>query len=243
MKTTLSLLALLALALSVRPACAADLVERTWKVGGVERKALVHLPAKIEGAPVIFAFHGHYGTMRNAARTWHLEREWPEAIVVYAQGVPTKTPNDRVGSGNGWSLFPGSIAPNPDLKFFDAMLATARTEWKVDPKRVFCTGHSNGAAFTYLLWGRYPDTFAALAPVAGAGQYLIRGGTPCPLLAIGAENDPIVKWETQQLPTIEAARKLNGTKAPVEVVKHSRGHAYPADAPEKIVAFFKKHTL
>jgi hypothetical protein len=51
-----------------------------------------------------------------------------------------------------------------------------------------------------------------------------------------------VKWDTAQQPAIEAAKKLNGSKAPVEVIEHTQGHAYPSMAPEKTIAFFKKHT-
>ena len=148
MKTTLSLFALAALALSVRPALAADLTEKTWSVNGVSRKALVHLPAKPEGAPVIFAFHGHGGTMGYAARAYHLHTLWPEAIVVYAQGLPTVTGRDPQGGKPGWMMFGGERFPNRDKNFIDAMLATAKTEWKADAKKIYCMGHSNSAGFT-----------------------------------------------------------------------------------------------
>lgn len=241
MKISLSLLALFAVALSVRPARAADLVEKTWNVNGVSRKALVHLPAKTEGAPVIFGFHGHGGTMGFAARKFRLHALWSEAIVVYPQGLPTMTGNDPEGAKPGWQMFGGGrMVPNRDKNLFDAMLATAKNEWKADPKRVYSMGHSNGAGFTYYLWGQYPDTFAALAEASGAGHRLIRNAKPCPLLAIGAKNDPIVTWESQ-VQAIEAAKKINGAKAPVEVYEHNQGHAFPEDAPEKIVAFFKKY--
>jgi polyhydroxybutyrate depolymerase len=41
----------------------ASLTNMEWKVDGTMRRALVHLPASTEGAPIIFAFHGHGGTM------------------------------------------------------------------------------------------------------------------------------------------------------------------------------------
>jgi polyhydroxybutyrate depolymerase len=237
MKTIFALFALLALAPT---AFAADLVTKTWKIDGVERTALVHLPEKTQGAPVIFAFHGHGGNSRNSARKMHLEVLWPEAIVVYPQGLATKTRRDPQGTRPGWTMFGGGLIKNRDLDLFDAMLATARSEWKSDDRRVFATGHSNGAGFVYYLWGQHSETFAALAPVAGGGARLLSTAKPCPLLAIGAKNDPIVSWETEQLPAIEAAQKLNGDKTTVEVVVHNQGHNYPSVAPEKTIAFFKK---
>ena len=62
-----------------------------WKIDGVAREALIYLPSnRSETAlPVVFGFHGHGGTMRQAARSFRLHEVWPEAIVVYMQGVPT----------------------------------------------------------------------------------------------------------------------------------------------------------
>jgi polyhydroxybutyrate depolymerase len=193
------------------------------------------------GAPIIFAFHGHGGTAAFAARRWRLHSLWPEAIVVYAQGLPTVTPRDLQGTKTGWQMLDrGFLRPNRDRMFFDAIRETARKEWKSDEKRVYVTGHSNGGGFTYYLWGQMPDLFAALAPVSGGGEQLIRDAKPCPILIIGAKNDPIVPWETQKR-AIDAAVKINGSRAPVELYLHEGGHAYPDHAPEKIIAFFRKH--
>ncbi len=129
---------------------------------------------------------------------------------------------------------------NKDLKFFNAMLDTARREWQIDTNRVYVTGHSNGGGFTYLLWGTRGDVLAAVAPVAAPGAQLLRQAKPCPALHIAGRNDLIVAFKTQER-AVEAARKVNSTNAPVEFVVHNGGHVYPDDAPEKIVAFFKQH--
>src|SRR5437867_3453258 len=62
-----------------------------WTVDGVERVALVFPPSTSTGAksPVVFAFHGHGGNMHFAARGMAFQNAWPEAIVVYMQGLPT----------------------------------------------------------------------------------------------------------------------------------------------------------
>jgi polyhydroxybutyrate depolymerase len=209
-----------------------------WKVDGATRKALVHFPAVTNGAPIIFAFHGHGGTMNFAARRFRLHELWPEAVVVYPQGLPTKTPRDLEGKRPGWLMLPGP--GNKDLKFFDAMLDTARRDWGADTNRVYVTGHSNGGGFTYLLWGTRGDLLAAVAPVAAGGGRLLSQAKPCPVLHIAGKNDAIVDFKTQER-AVEAARRINGTNAPVEFVVHNGGHTYPEDAPEKIIAFFKQH--
>jgi polyhydroxybutyrate depolymerase len=177
--------------------------------------------------------------MNFAARRWRLHELWPEAVVVYPQGLPTKTPRDLEGTRAGWLMVPGKA--NRDLKFFDAMLETARRDWQADTNRVYVTGHSNGGGFTYLLWGERGDSLAAVAPVAAGGAQLIRGAKPCPVLHIAGKNDLIVDFKAQER-AVEAARKVNGTNAPVEFVVHDGGHTYPNDAPAKIVAFFKQHS-
>jgi len=56
----------------------------TWDVDGVTREALIFTPASAKDEkkhPLIFAFHGHGGSM-NGARAWGYERLWPEALVV-----------------------------------------------------------------------------------------------------------------------------------------------------------------
>src|SRR5687768_16306872 len=69
-----------------------------WTLDGTNREALIYRPSKAAatengatntGAPVVFGFHGHGGNSQQAARSYHLHDEWPEAVVVYMQGVPT----------------------------------------------------------------------------------------------------------------------------------------------------------
>jgi polyhydroxybutyrate depolymerase len=209
-----------------------------WNIDGITRRALVHLPAGTNGAPIIFAFHGHGGTMNFAARRFRLHVLWPEAVVVYPQGLPTKTPRDPAGTFAGWLMLP--TLNNKDLKFFDAMLETARRDWHINTNRVYVTGHSNGGGFTYLLWGARGDLLSAVAPVAASGAQFLHQAKPCPVLHIAGKNDQLVDFKTQER-AVEAARRINSTNAPVEFVVHDGGHMYPNDAPEKIVAFFKQH--
>lgn len=236
---------------------------REWTVEGVVREALVYAPAnaRTEAAPVVFVFHGHGGNMRQAARSFGVHTRWPEAIVVYPQGL--NTPGglvDPQGRLPGWQLAPGGQGDR-DLKFFDAMLAGLRQDYRVDEKRLYATGHSNGGAFTYLLWGARGERFAAFAP-SGAASFLFaaraganRIAVPKPVLHIAGENDPLVKFAWQQR-TMDAVRRLNQcgegqpwdksctlypskAGAPVVAFIHSGGHQFPADAPAAIVKFFK----
>jgi len=231
-------LLLLRLILHGGAAGAASLHPLEWRIDGATRKALVHFPAVTKGAPIIFGFHGHGGTMNLVARRWRLHELWPEAVVVFPQGLPTRTPRDLEGKRAGWLMLPGTN--NKDLKFFDAMLDTARCDWRADINRVYVTGHSNGGGFTYLLWGARGDFLSAVAPVAAGGARLLTQAKPCPVLHIAGRNDLLVDFETQER-AVAAAWRINGTNAPVQFVVHDGGHTYPPDAPERIIAFFKQH--
>ena len=193
-----------------------DLTRREWTVGETAREALLHVPktAKDEPAPLVFAFHGHGGTMQRAAVMFHYHDVWPEAIVVYMQGLNTPGRlTDPEGKRPGWQNVPGA-QDDRDLKFFDAVLASLKADYKVDDSRIYATGHSNGGGFTYLLWRTRGDVFAAVAPSAASGPGAewakrLADLKPKPVLHLAGEKDALVKYEWQQV-TMEALRKLNG---------------------------------
>jgi polyhydroxybutyrate depolymerase len=242
-------------------ALAAVLKRQTWVVDGVTREALVHVPDKMAsgGAPLIFAFHGHGGSMQQASRSFPLHEKWPAAIVVYPQGLPTAGQlTDPKGERAGWQGRAGDQGDR-DLKFFDTMLAGLRQQHPVDARRIYATGHSNGGGFTYLLWAERGEVFAAVAPssavLGGRGFQRLK---PKPVLHIASPQDELVKFSWQQR-MLDQVLKLNGcgplqpgtmgaTAYPsksgndVVVYLHTGGHKYPGDtAPELIVKFFQAH--
>jgi polyhydroxybutyrate depolymerase len=231
---------------------------RDWSIDGVTREALVYVPAsaKTTPAPVIFAFHGHGGTMGYAERKFSYHTLWPEAIVVYPQGLPTAGKLiDPQGKMAGWQFAAGDY-DDRDVKFFDAMLASLRQEYRVDNQRIFVTGHSNGGGFSYLLWATRGDQIAAVAPCAAAAIQILGKLKPKPVFHLAGENDPLVKFAWQKT-TIDAVLKINQCEAgqrlddcctlypskigaPVVTYIHSGHHEVPPDAPAKIVKFFKE---
>lgn len=106
---------------------------RTWEIADKTREALIFKPLKeTRAAPVVFGFHGHGGNARNAARSFRMHELWPEALVVYMQGIPTPGPlTDPEGKRNGWQHNAGE-QEDRDFKFFDAVLARVRQDYKID---------------------------------------------------------------------------------------------------------------
>lgn len=235
-----------------------------WTIDGQKRQALVIPPSKASegGAPVVFVFHGHGGSMYRMAQLG-FQKHWKEAYIVCPQGLPTTSKRDPEGKLPGWQTRAGEYH-NRDLKFFDAILKTLREKHKIDPARVYATGHSNGGFFTYLLWGERGETVRAIAPSAcHANNIRSRLGRLrlIPVMQLIGEGDPIVPSKYQQQ-SADAVKRFfqcesegkpwaktgslvgalypSSKGAPFVEVIHPHGHKYPAEAPELIVRFFKE---
>ena len=237
----------------------ADAFQRmSFTVDGVARSALVYAPANAStmSVPVVFVFHGHGGSAENATRSFAMDRHWPEAISVYMQGLDTPGQlTDPQGNRAGWQAAIGDQGDR-DLKFFDAVLARLKENYRVDTNRIYCTGHSNGGGFTYLLWLARGNVFAAVAPSAAAAKYATQL-TPKPAMIMGGQDDPLVKFAWQKL-TMDAVRKVNGCLAagdswnkectlypsksgtPLVTFIYPGGHQFNSAAPILIVKFFKQ---
>jgi polyhydroxybutyrate depolymerase len=195
--------------------------------------------------------------MKETAAGMRFEKFWPEAIVVYLQGLPTNPSADP--QGYGWIYNPGHDGDR-DLKFFDAVLATLREKFPVDNRRIYATGFSNGGMFTYVLWGTRPNVFAAFASVAGRIVPAVHLTEPKPILHVAGEEDTTVPFK-DQLQAIKTARELNGASkegtacgkncttypsskgTPVVTYIHAGGHEYPPGTSEMIVKFFEGQSL
>ncbi len=230
-------------------------------VDGVARTGVVYAPpsAKEKPAPVVFVFHGHGGNALQAGRSFAMFRHWPEAISVHLQGLNTPGKlTDPEGKKPGWQHSAGD-QDDRDLKFFDAVLKQLKDTYKVDAKRIFSTGHSNGGGFTYLLWQQRPDVFCAMAPSAAAASRLGQGAAfkPKPAMHIAGTQDPLVKYAWQEI-MIAKVKQINGcaaegtpwatdctlfpskTGTPFIAFIHQGTHKFPDEAPPLIAKFFKE---
>lgn len=254
-----TLLATVVIALTAASAAAQAPKQLRLKVDDVTREALVYAPAAgKDKAPVVFAFHGHGGTAQNAAKHFNLHRHWPQAVVVYMQGLPIASGTDPQGKKAGWQHRVGD-ADDRDLKFFDQTLVRLKKDYAIDDARIYAMGHSNGGGFTYVLWAARGDTLAAVAPSSAAGiNRFIKELTPKPALHVAGKKDPIVPFDRQEQ-LMDAIRALNGCEAkgqpwgkqgtlypspggtPFVAVIHPGGHEFFEGALPSIVRFFQEH--
>ncbi|RYG20037.1 esterase [bacterium] len=226
---------------------------QSFDVDGVRREALVFTGKGPGPHPLVLAFHGHGGNMRQASRSFRAHEHWPEATVVYPQGLPTKGTYDPQGAKPGWQQKAGDDGDR-DLRFVDAILASIKD---VDRKRTFAMGHSNGGRFTYVLWGSRGDNFAAYGPSGSPAIGMIRRFKPASVFATAGETDRLVPYAGQRM-TIQALARLNGADLAsgtkngyVTLAKgrdglevgtyiHPGGHEYPSEAARATVELFKR---
>lgn len=238
-------------------------VEKTWTVDGVKRTALVRVPANVAGPlTVVFGWHGHGGRSTHSATRWGYAELDKTSILVFPQGLPTVSPLvDKEGRMPGWQTTVGSEGDR-DIHLFDAILADLKKEHSVDARRIFSMGHSNGAAFSYLLWQARPEVLAAIGSVAGGLRGDSKALPPMPVIHVAGEKDPLVKFAWQQM-TFAAVKRFNAcseegkpwakegvldatiftsTKGtPFVTAIHSGGHEYAKGSTELIVRFFKEN--
>jgi len=234
-----------------------------WTIEGVRRDALVFLPRAKHGSakhPLVLAFHGHGGRMASTSALMRIQALWPEAVVVYPQGLSTPTPIDPAGTLPGWQAKAGELGDR-DLRLFDAIVATMKQSYAVNTRRIYATGFSNGAVFSLLLWAERAKTIAAIGEVAGRLDAAETLTSPRALVAVAGRSDMVAPFAVQKQ-TIQQARQINAATGrgsrcgryctyypsaegtfPVETFIHPGGHVYPVWASAAIVEFFKSHRL
>jgi polyhydroxybutyrate depolymerase len=234
----------------------------TFTVAGVTRTAIVVVPASgAKAAPLVFVFHGHGGTGANIERKFKIETLWPDAIVVYPNGlVGHKGKTDPAGVKTGWQTRAGEDADR-DLAFYDTMLATLRAQLPVDPNRIYVMGHSNGSGFVSLLLNTRGSAIAATANLSGqpSARDLATDPARSMFMAMG-KTDPIVPYANQKRAIPIAEKKLGVDAATAKTEGDLRietglggleldtyiypgGHEPPAAVPPLVVAFFRRQTL
>ena len=143
------------------------LVKKTVEVDGLERNYYVFIPkhlSKREKVPVVFVFHGGGGNALQVERSLgftNLARS-EKFIAVYPQGIG-KNWND----GRNTDATQAHRENINDLAFVKKMIDELSDNYKIDEKRIFSTGASNGGFFSNYLAVNLSEKFAAIAPVIG----------------------------------------------------------------------------
>ena len=231
-----------------------------WMVDGVERNALVYIPEKelLKNTPLIFVWHGHGGSAEKFIKRFPVHKLWKEAIVVFPQGVNSKSPWDIKAEKTGWQFQIGDYNDR-DIKFFDTMYTYFSNTFPIDDDRVYCTGSSNGGTFTYILLQLRPRVFAAAAPAITANIGLENiyemSIPPIPIFHTSGKKENSFTKQTKLVNYIIKEKKAEyvgywndniqteyykSDKGNLVWFKHNDSHRWRTRDTELIANFFKK---
>lgn len=183
---------------------------------GRPRSYRVHVPPSYnsdKAVPLVVALHGALfpPALMDCFTNFGVLSNRDGFIVVYPKGL-----GNRWNSDLNSPRFPGYYEHVDDVGFVAKVIEDVERTYKIDPRRVYVTGMSNGALLTQMVAGQLTDKIAAAASVAGAMPELAipdcQPGRPFPILMINGTADGQVKWKGGAL------------------FKHNRGRVLSVDA-------------
>ena len=195
------------------------------------RHYVVHVPPGYAGktpVPVVIMFHGGGGKARGAMEEtgWSAKADKENFLAVYPEGL-ARDPARRasfVANPQSWNdgsqraIVAASQKNIDDVGFVNAMLDDLDAKFRIDPRRVYATGFSNGASMTFRAARALSARLAAIAPVAGS-DWLDepRPAQPLSLLYLTGTEDPLNPLEGGEITLNE---KPAGNKPPVREFIH-----------------------
>lgn len=174
----------------------------TLEHGGMTRKYRVHVPRSYQAGkpvPLLMAFHGGGGNMDYQASDENYglisKSESAGFVAVFPNGY-SKLPSGKFATWNAGNCCADARDRNvDDMGFVRKVIQDVSTQLSIDRKRIYATGMSNGGMMAYRLACEMPDTFAAIAAVAGTDNTTqCTPKSPISILHIHAQNDDRVLY-------------------------------------------------
>lgn len=175
---------------------------------GVDREFIYHAPGDVvaEDLPLLFVFHGlgSYNAEVRYFTGFDAVADANNFLVVYPQAA-------QIGGDVQWNVYAddvpghagvGEPSAADDVVFVDDLIDWFCANHHIDASRIYCTGHSNGGNFCYLLSLQRPGVFAAFAPASanlwGDEAYLTTmfgaGFNPVAIYHVHGDPDPVVNY-------------------------------------------------
>ena len=131
-------------------------------VDGATRVYRIVIPHTLpDSASIVFAFHGINDSPESMAGYSYLDQ------LASRKGFILVYPAARNGMWETVDIAPDTLDTNPDVCFFDQLLAHLADHYDIDRDRVYVVGMSNGGTFVQLLAHARPKTIAAVVTHSG----------------------------------------------------------------------------
>jgi len=176
------------------------LVGHQVRVGDLERKYWLYLPARVRAeypVPLVIVLHGGGGADAAAMMdrlSFDEVADQAGFIVAYPYGVDGQW-NDGRGASFRRNKDNSGV---DDVAFIDAMIQAVAASYPIDRDRVYATGASNGGMMTYRLGIELGDQLAAIAPMIANIPANIANAHPrhpLPVLVMNGTEDRLVPWD------------------------------------------------
>lgn len=210
---------------------ATDLAARYLFVKGRRRSYHLYVPPNLPDGrtiPLVLAFHGGGGhglrfrqvTGFDAlADRFGFALAYPNAIRYWNDGRP------------------GTRSGPDDVAFVRKLIKYLVKHHRIDPKRVYATGQSNGGLLTIRLACELSDRIAAFAPVLASMpvEYRphCRPRRPLPILFINATADPLVPWKGGDIPAGTSLGTGGRVISVPDTIRFWRAHNGCEEAPSR----------
>jgi predicted peptidase len=153
---------------------------------------------------------------------------WPTILYLHGFGEAGNDPRELLDEGLGKELAEGLEIPfivvAPQAMFTDhyregwrrseedvvSALRDAQGEYRIDAERIYLTGNSMGGVGAFYIASKYPELFAAVAPIAGEGEgEWAEAYENLPFWVFHGRRDEIVPSEGSEA-MVSAMREQNG---------------------------------
>jgi poly(3-hydroxybutyrate) depolymerase len=206
----------------------------------------LYVPTTYTGStafPLIVALHGLGGTEDSFFENY--DKRLPPLAEQHGYIVASPL-GYRVDGSYGWGLGTPPADPNTrrtqDFSEQDVMqvLQRVRQHYKIDDRRIYLMGHSMGAIGTWKIAPKYPDLWAAIAPISGAGAIAaLERIRSVPEIIVHGDADPTVNVSGSR--TMVARLKELGTEFKYIEVPGGLHSDVVAPNLAAIVEFFNAH--
>lgn len=178
----------------------AETVERFLEHGGLERRYIVYVPDALKDSsalrPALLSFHGGGGHAEQQMKTSGMNRvaDRHGFLAVYPDGTSAFGPFLTWNAGRCCGY--AARRNVDDVGFVRKLIAELVRDFRVDPKRVYVAGHSNGGMLAYRLAAEASELIAGAGIVsADLGVDGPAPARPVPLVVFHGLKDQNVLWQ------------------------------------------------
>ncbi len=164
---------------TVQPNLPAGESTRTLTHDGLERSYILYVPKSVnwnQSVPLVIVFHGGTGNAESALRMsgFNEVADQNGFLVAYPNGTGRMS-DENILTWNGGDCCGFAQEKNvDDVGFVRAIVTDLQSLTRIDSKRIYAAGMSNGGILSQRLACEAADIFAAVAPVAGTLNF-----SPC----------------------------------------------------------------